>query len=49
VLADLQPTGDATWWSIPEDWQVVASDIWGTVLARQDGTQLELALARVVA
>ena len=45
VIAALEPDGTATWWSIPDGWQVVASDVWGTVLARQTGTQLELALA----
>ncbi len=45
VIAALDPDGTATWWSIPDGWQVVASDVWGTVLARQTGTQLELALA----
>lgn len=47
VLADLQPTGDASWWSIPDGWHVVASDTWGTILARRDGTQLDLALADI--
>jgi hypothetical protein len=34
-----------TWWSIPDGWRVVASDAWGTVLAKQDGEQLQLAIA----
>jgi hypothetical protein len=45
VIARLAPDGSATWWSIPDGWRVVASDIWGTVLAKQDGQQLQLALA----
>jgi len=45
VIADLQPGGTATWWSVPDGWEVVASDTWGTVLGRRAGTTLELALA----
>jgi hypothetical protein len=45
VIAELRPDGSATWWSMPDGWTVVASDIWGTVLAKQDGTQLQLAMA----
>lgn len=45
VIAELRPDRNASWWSIPDGWEVVASDIWGTVLARQTGTRLELALA----
>ena len=43
----MNPDGTATWWSPPNGWQVVASDIWGTVLARLEGTRLELALADI--
>lgn len=45
VIADLQPGGTATWWSVPDGWEVVATDAWGTVLGRRAGTTLELALA----
>lgn len=45
VIAHLQLDGSAIWWSLPDGWQVVASDVWGTVVARHTGTQLELALA----
>ena len=45
VVAELDPDGTATWWSLPDGWEVVASDTWGTVLGRHSGTQLELALA----
>lgn len=47
VIASMNPDGTATWWSPPNGWQVVASDIWGTVLARLEGTRLELALADI--
>jgi hypothetical protein len=40
-----RPDGSTTWWSIPDGWTVVASDVWGTVLAMQEGTQLHSALA----
>ncbi len=45
VVAALNPDGTATWWSVPDGWEILASDTWGTVLGRQSGTQLELALA----
>ncbi|HWM21804.1 MAG TPA: hypothetical protein VNO51_19080, partial [Ilumatobacteraceae bacterium] len=48
VIALLAPDGSTTWWSIPDGWRVVASDIWGTLLAKQDGQQLKLALAEFV-
>lgn len=44
VVAELRPDGTATWWSLPDGWTIVASDAWGTVAARHDGTRLELAL-----
>jgi hypothetical protein len=45
VVAELDPDGTSTWWSLPDGWEILASDTWGTVLGRQTGTQLELALA----
>lgn len=45
VIAALQPNGDVRWWSVPDGWQVVASDVWGTVLARTSNNQIELSLA----
>lgn len=45
VVAEMRPDGSATWWSLPDGWHIVASDVWGTVLAHQDGTRLQLALA----
>ena len=45
VIAHLRPGEAATWWSIPDGWSVVASDVWGTVLGRLTGTRLELAFA----
>lgn len=48
VVAELNPDGTSTWWSLPDGWEVLASDTWGTVLGRQSGTQLELALANFV-
>lgn len=48
VVAELNPDGTSTWWSLPDGWEILASDTWGTVLGRQSGTQLELALADFV-
>ena len=45
VIAALHPDGSVTWWSVPEGWQVLASDVWGTVLGRLTGQKLDLALA----
>lgn len=45
VIAELRPDGTANWWSIPDGWSVAATDAWGTVLVRQEGTQLTVALA----
>ncbi len=45
VVARLAPDGSVSWWSVPAGWTVVASDLWGTVLGKQNGEQLELALA----
>ncbi len=47
VIADLQPGGTASWWTIPAGWEVIASDAWGTVLGRRTGTTLELAIAEL--
>lgn len=46
VIATMAPDGTARWWSIPEGWEVVASDVWGTVLARHEGNSVELGLAQ---
>lgn len=46
VIAALHPDGTVRWWSVPDGWSVVASDVWGTVLAKRDtAASLELALA----
>ena len=45
VIAEMRADGTVSWWSIPAGWEVAASDIWGTVLTRQTGKQLEIALA----
>jgi hypothetical protein len=45
VIARLTDDGAARWWSLPTGWDVVASDLWGTVLAHLEGDQLQLALA----
>lgn len=45
VVARLAPDGSVSWWSLPAGWTMVASDLWGTVLAKQDGEQVELAFA----
>ena len=44
VIGVLGDGGEVTWWRLPEEWQVVASDVWGTLLARRlDDTRVELA------
>jgi hypothetical protein len=45
VIAALYPDGAVQWWSLPDGWEVVASDVWGTVLGKTTGNQLELAVA----
>jgi hypothetical protein len=45
VVLRLTPDGVARWWSVPPGWDVVSSDLWGTVLAHREGDQLRLALA----
>jgi hypothetical protein len=45
MIAQLKPGGKTKWWSVPGGWKVVATDVWGTVLARQTGTRLDLAMA----
>ncbi len=45
VIAQLKSGGTTTWWSVPDGWQVVATDVGGTVLAKQTDTRLELAIA----
>jgi hypothetical protein len=45
MIAQLKPGGTTKWWSVPGGWQVVATDVWGTVLAKQTGTRLDLAMA----
>ncbi len=44
VIAILNPDGTGSWVRLPEDWDVVASDVWGTVLMRRTATDLEFAL-----
>jgi hypothetical protein len=43
VVAWLLPDGSAVWRGLPDGWAVAASDIWGTVLTRQTGRDVELA------
>jgi hypothetical protein len=45
VVAALHPDGSVQWWSIPDGWNVVASDVWGTVLAHIEGGSIDVALA----
>ena len=45
VVAALHPDGSVEWWSIPDGWNIVASDVWGTVLAHIAGDSIDLALA----
>lgn len=44
VIAILEPDGSGSWVRLPDDWDVVASDVWGTVLMRRTATELEFAL-----
>ena len=46
VLALLAADGSGQWWSIPEGWQVAASDVGGTVLRRDGADGVELALVQ---
>lgn len=45
VIAEMHRDGSVQWWSIPDGWNVVASDVWGTVLAHMTGDSIDLALA----
>ena len=45
VIATLQHDGNGQWWSLPQGWEVVASDVWGTVLAKRSNDNIELSLA----
>jgi hypothetical protein len=47
VVAVLRPDGSGKWYRLPEGWSVAASDIWGTVLSRRVGTNIELAWLNV--
>jgi hypothetical protein len=47
VIAALHDDGNVDWWSLPDGWQVVASDDWGTVLAKLENGRLQLALAQL--
>jgi hypothetical protein len=43
VIAELRADGSGSWWSLPDGWQVAASDTSGTVLARATPDGLTLA------
>jgi hypothetical protein len=44
VIGVLHDGGEVAWWRLPEEWQVVASDVWGTLLARRlDDARIEFA------
>jgi hypothetical protein len=49
VVAVLAPTGESQWWQVPPGWNVAASDLSGTVLARRTGDTIELARLDAVA
>jgi hypothetical protein len=49
VVAVLAPTGESQWWQVPPGWNVAASDLSGTVLARRAGDTIELARLDAVA
>ena len=44
VVAILNPDGSGRWVRLPDDWDVVSSDIWGTLLMRRTAGALEFAL-----
>ncbi|MGA9276976.1 hypothetical protein [Ilumatobacter sp.] len=44
VVAVLDPDGSGRWVRLPDDWDVVASDVWGTLLARITDDAVDLAL-----
>ena len=44
VVAELAADGTGGWHLLPDDWTVAASDVGGTILARSDGDQLQLAM-----
>jgi len=43
VVALMNPDGSGEWIRLPDDWDVVASDVWGTLLARFTDDAIELA------
>ena len=43
VIAVLNPDGTGSWHTVPTGWQVVSSDVGGTVFARRVGDTVELA------
>lgn len=45
VIANTAADGSARWWSLPVGWEIAASDVWGTVLVKQEGTTLTIAIA----
>ena len=47
VIAVLQPDGAGQWYSIPEGWSVVASDVGGTLFARRPNAGDTIELARL--
>jgi hypothetical protein len=47
VVAVLRPDGSGKWYRLPERWRVAASDVWGTVLARNVEGAVELAWLKV--
>jgi hypothetical protein len=47
VVAVLRPDGSGKWYRLPEGWRVAASDVWGTVLARNVEGAVELAWLKV--
>ena len=43
VVAMLSGDGTGQWYRLPDGWSVAASDVWGTILTRGVGDQVELA------
>lgn len=48
VVANLSPFGGVEWRSVPNGWQIVASDVWGTVVYRPTAGGGEFAMLEIL-